>query len=192
MKLKLLEVRLSFPDLFVPVSFEEGDKKLRYNATFLIEPGSENDKLIRATIKAVAEEVWSKKAEAMLGSFHGNTNKYCYLDGNTKEYDGYEGLWYLSSHRASGDGPPAIKGADIDPATGKVRDLKPDDGVIYAGCYVHALVDIYAQTNKYPGIRCGLVGVQFVKPGDAFSGAGRASDDDFAPITDGITADDLG
>ena len=191
-KIKLQDVRLSFPDLFTPVGFEEGDKKLRYNATFLVVPGSENDKAIRAAIDAAAEEAWPKKSAAMLESFKGNSNKYCYLNGDTKDYDGYEGMMYLSSHRGSGDGAPAVKGADIDPSTGKVRDLKAEDGIPYAGCYVHAVVEIYAQSNKYPGIRCGLVGVQFVRDGDAFSGASRAKDGDFEPITEGISAGDLG
>ena len=190
-KSKLQDVRLSFPDLFTAVEFEEDGKK-RFNATFLVVPGSENDTAIRAAIEAAAEETWDKKASAMLESFKGNSNKYCYLDGNTKEYDGYEGMMYLAAHRGEADGAPAVKGADIDPATSKVRDLKPADGIPYAGCYVHAVVEIYAQTGKYPGIRCGLVGVQFVRDGDAFSGASRAKDGDFEPITEGISAGDLG
>lgn len=191
MKLKLENVRLSFPVLFTPTAFEEGGKK-RYDATFLIEKGSANDKAIVAAIEAAAAEAWPKKAQAMIDSFKGNSNKYCYLDGDTQEYDGYAGMMYLATHRGESDGAPAVKGADIDPATGKVRDLKEADGIPYAGCYVHAVVEVWAQSNKYPGIRCSLIGVQFVGDGDSFSGAGRASDDDFEAITEGISASDLG
>ena len=52
MKLKLTNVRLAFPDLFEAKEFEAGDGKPRYSATFLVEPGSENDKAIRKAQKA--------------------------------------------------------------------------------------------------------------------------------------------
>ena len=50
MKLKLKNVRLSFPDLFEAKDFEAGDGKARYSASFLVEPGSDNDKAIEAAL----------------------------------------------------------------------------------------------------------------------------------------------
>lgn len=192
MRTNLKNVRLSFPVLWTPEPFEEGDKKLRYSATFLIEPGSEADQAVQAAIRSAAIEAWGAKANEMLESFKGNSQKFCYLDGSTKSYDGYQGKLYLSAHRSSTDGAPSVFGPDIDPATRKLRLLKEADGLPYAGCYVNALVEIYAQTKKYPGVRCGLIGVQFARHGDAFSGAGRAADSDFAPLDDGIGAGALG
>ena len=58
------------------------------------------------------------------------------------------------------------------------------DGVFYAGCYVDAVIDIYAQDHPQYGrrINCGLLGVRFVRDGDAFSGGGGATADDFADL----------
>lgn len=197
MKVKLANVRLAFPDLFEATQFE-GKGEFRYNATFLIERGSANDRAVQAAIMQEATEKFGKKADAMLQSIKGNANKFCYLNGDLKEYDGYQGMNYLSGHRKLKDGRPLILGTDIDPSLGpdengkpQLRRLQPADGKPYAGCYVNASVDIYAQTGQYAGMRCGLLGVQFAADGDSFSGVGKPKADDFDAIEDGATADSL-
>lgn len=181
-KLKLTDVRLSFPDLWEPVEYQAGDGKPRYNASFLIEPKSENDKKIRAAIAEAAKEEWGAKADKLVESFKGNANKYCYLDGDLKDYDGYAGMMVLSSHRRAKDGPVGVYSNAIDPQTGKVAILPNGCGRPYAGCYVNASVEIYAQKGENAGVRCGLVAVQFVRDGDAFSGSKPPSPDDFEPL----------
>ena len=181
MKVKLKHVRLSFPDLFQAVEYQTGDGKPRFNATFLIEPGSENDKAIRAAIKAAATETWAAKAPAMLKQFEGNSLKYCYLDGDTKEYDGYAGVWYLSAHNKT---RPLVIDRDKTPLTAA-------DGKPYAGCYVNASVEIYAQNNENKGIRASFNGVQFVADGDAFGGGAPASPEEFEDLGVDAEGDDL-
>jgi hypothetical protein len=175
MKVQLANVRLSFPDIWEPKEYEPGDGKPRYNATFLVVPGSSNDKSIRAAIKAVALETFGKKADAMLKAFEGNPQKICYLDGEAKEYDGYAGMWYLSCHRRAVDRRPTILDRDKSPLT--LADGRP-----YAGCFVNALVEIYGQNTQNAGIRGSFSGIQFVKDGDAFSGNTIASPDDFEDL----------
>lgn len=58
------------------------------------------------------------------------------------------------------------------------------DGRPYSGCYVNAKVQIWAQKDKYVGVRCTLVSVQFVKDGDAFGGGGPATADGFEAVED--------
>lgn len=181
MKVKLANVRLSFPDLFHAVEFKAGDGKPRYNATFLIVPGSENDKAIQAAIQAAATEVWGAKAASTHKSIAGQTNKYCYLDGNTKEYDGYEGMMYLACHAKA---RPLVIDRDKTPLTA-------EDGRPYAGCYVNATVEIYAQKGENTGMRASFTGVQFVKDGEAFGGGAPASPDEFEDLGDGADAGDL-
>ncbi|MDN7554641.1 DUF2815 family protein [Burkholderia vietnamiensis] len=200
MKVKLTNVRIAFiNNLRTAAEFEPGDGKFRYSATFLIPKGSEHDKAIEAAIKAVAVEGWAKKADAMLESIRGNSNKFCYQNGDLKDFDGFEGNMYIAAHRKRDDGRPLLLDNVADPETGKPARLidtngewlAGKEGRIYAGCYVNATIDIYAQTKTNPGIRCGLMGVQFHAPGDSFSGASRASEDDFeaaAPETE----DELG
>jgi len=178
MKIKLKNVRLAFPDLFEAVEYEVGDGKPRYNATFLIEPGSANDKEIRAAQLAAVEEKYPGKGAAKLKAF-AEDGATCYINGDRKEYDGYAGNWALSSHRQAKDGPVGVYGNVIDPQTGQVCVLARESGKPYAGCYVNATVDIYSTTGKNSGVWCGLIAVQFHKDGDSFGGASRASADDF-------------
>jgi len=179
---KLKNVRLSFPDLFDATQYQ-GVGPFRYNASFLIEPGSDNDKAVQAAILEAANEKFGKKAGTVLAGMRGNSNKYCYVSGDTKDYDGYQGMMVLSAHRKQEAGRPLV----ID---GNKNPLRPEDGKPYAGCYVNATVDIYAQDGQNAGIRCGLKGVQFAGDGDAFSGSKVSTPEDF-DIEEGAGAEDL-
>lgn len=181
MKVMLKNVRLAFPDLFVAKQFD-GAGPFRYSATFLVEPGSENEKAIEAAITKVAAEKFGKKAAAMVQSMRGNSNKFCYLDGNLKDYDGYQGMFYLSAHRKESDGPVLVLDTNKAPLTAAT-------GKPYAGCYVNASVDIYAQDGQYPGVRCGLIGVQFFRDGDSFGGASKSDGSEFEDLGVGADAD---
>lgn len=191
-EVKLRMVRLSFPDLFEATDFQ-GDKKFRYNASFILVPGSENDQIVKNAITAAAKETWDKpgQAEQKLASFFNNSNKNCYLLGDSKEYDGYKGMMILSAHRQQKDGKPGVFDVTRAGLDGKPMPLSIADGKPYAGCYVHALVDIYCQDGKNPGIRCGLRGVFFAKDGDAFSGSKVAANDSFN-VEEGAQASDIG
>jgi len=166
----IIEGRLSFPDLWDPVEFKPGDGRPRWNATILVVPGSASDKAVNAAIKKAAELEYKDKADANLKNFAGQKNQYCYLSGDTREYEGYAGMMALSAHRnaKTKNGSAAPRPAIID------RDTSPltaDDGKPYAGCYVKAKVSIYCQSGENPGVRASFSVIQFVKDGDAFSGS---------------------
>lgn len=182
-KVKLVDVRLSFPDLWEATQYE-GKGAFRYNASFLIEPGSDNDKKVQAAIQETAEETWKGKASAILESIRGNSNKYCYVKGDVKDYEGYAGMLVLASHRKQEAGRPMV----ID---GQRNPLTAADGKPYSGCYVDATVELWAQDGTHSGMRCGLLGVQFRRDGDAFSGAGAAKIDDFDDLGDGAHEESL-
>lgn len=174
-KIKISDVRLSFPDLFKATQYQ-GEGTFNYRASFLVTPGSQADKIIRGAIKAAADEKWLKKAAGVTTGLEGNPNKYCYANGDTKDYDGYAGNWVLSANRNQDKGRPVLIDRDKTPLTA-------EDGRPYAGCYVNASVEIWAQDNGFgKGIRCTLLGVQFVKDGDAFGGGAAPSADDFEEI----------
>lgn len=182
----LRKVRLSFPDLFHAVEYQQGDGRPRWNATFLIEPGSTNDELIREAIQEAARDAWGEKAPRMLAQFEGNANKFCYLDGSLKEYDGYEGMWYLACHRNATlrSGSPNARPAIID------RDKSPlteEDGRPYAGCFVNAKVSLYGQAGENAGLRASFSVVQFDSDGPAFSGSAPTIDE-----FDALPPDELG
>jgi hypothetical protein len=188
MEVMLKNVRIAFcQSLLGDAEDYQGNGNFRHSATFLVEPGSENDKAIQAAIKAEAVNVWAKKADTTLEGLKGNSNKYCYQNGNTKpDYDSFPGNMFIGAHRKQTDGRPLLLDSVKDPATGKAAKLTGAEGRINAGCYVNAKLSIYCQSGQNSGVRCGLLGVQFAGAGDSFGGAGRAKEDDF----DAVAAED--
>lgn len=180
-------VRLSFPDVYEAVQYE-GKGAYRYNASFLVTPGGANDKIIQAAILEAANETFGKKAAVFLESVKGNSNKFCYVRGDLKEYEGYAGMLVLSGHRSQKSGKPGTFDCTRAGPDGKPLELKADSGKPYAGCYVNASLDIYAQDGTNSGIRCGLRGVFFAADGDAFSGSKVASPDEFEVVGAGADA----
>lgn len=178
-KIQLKNVRLAFPDLFVAVEYAKGDGKFRFNANFLVEKDSENDKLVRAAIKTEAAEVLGKMADKTIAAWAPQSNKFAYQDGDLKEYEGYPGNMVLSAHSK---GRPLVIDRNRVPLTAS-------DGKPYSGCYVNAIVDIYVQPGENPGLRCGFSGVQFYADGDAFAGGRTAAVDEFEDLGDGGDAE---
>ena len=180
-KVSLKNVRLSFPDLFTARPFKPGDE-LKFKATFLIPKDDPQIKVVEAAILEAATEKFGKKASAIITSIRGNANKFGFQDGNTKDYDGYEGMMALS---ASSKARPLVIDRDK-------TQLVEADGKPYAGCYVNASVEIFAYTNSGNGISASLKGVQFVRDGDSFGGGAPASPDEFDDLgVDPEESDDL-
>lgn len=183
MKVKLSKVRLAFPALFEPKAVAGGEGE-RYSAAFVIEPGSANAKALDEAISSVAKEQWKDKAAGILKDLV-SKGRVCYkkepLSKDGEVYAGFEGMHSLN---ASNKARPTVLDADKTPLTEK-------DGRPYAGCYVNAVLDVWAQDNGFgKRINCTLSGVQFAKDGDAFGGGRPASVEDFDDVS-GSDADDF-
>lgn len=183
MKIKLTNVRMSFPHLFQPQE-QEGGKKT-FNASFILQAGDPQIKAIEKAIEEVAKGKWGAKADGVLKQLKAS-DKVALHDGDTKtQWDGYEGNMFISSSRPSDNGRPLIINRDRSP-------LVEEDGKPYSGCYVNASLEIWAQDNKFgKRVNASLLGVQFVKDGDRFAGGSSADESDFDEITDGADAEDL-
>lgn len=181
MKVKLNNVRLAFPQLYEAKTVN-GEGKPAFSATFLLDPTHPDIKALNAAIDAVAKDKWGAKADAILKTARA-ADKVCLHNGDTKaEYAGFEGNFYVSARNAT---RPTVIDADKSPLTAQ-------DGKPYAGCYVNAVVDIWAQDNNYgKRVNASLGGVQFFRDGDAFAGGGAASADEFDNIAEGAAAEDL-
>lgn len=176
----LSNVRLSFPGLWKAEPYKPGDDP-KFKATFLVEKGTPLAAEIDAKILAVLKEKYPSKADSLLKGIRGNSNKFCWQDGDAKSYAGYEGMMALSTKATI---RPSVMDTNRAP-------LVEADGKPYAGCYVNASVDIFAYEKSGVGISASLRGVQFVRDSDPFSGGSPATADDFADVEDGATADDL-
>lgn len=195
MKLHLNNVRVSFANgLYKASAFEAGQQE-KYGADFILQPdsvvlrvnadGSKTKTTLKDAELAVATEAWKANGAKMLASLEGS--KKAIRDGDKRTnnagevYEGYEGAWYVTAKSIT---RPLL----IDQARQPVTE---DDGVIYSGCYVNAIVDLYANPKPATrGVFCGLKGVQFVRDGDAFGGSAPAKADEFDAV-DGADSGDF-
>jgi hypothetical protein len=175
MKLLLKNVRLAFPALYEPRAMD-AESKARYSALFLLPPDHPQLKEIEAAIDTAANEKWDKKAAQHLKALR-TSDRTCLHDGDTKaQYDGFEGNLFVSAAAAGDGAPPTVVDRDR-------TKLTKESGKPYAGCYVNASIEIYAQDNAYgKRINASLRGVQFAKDGDAFGGGRPAAADEFEEL----------
>lgn len=187
MEILLKDVRGAFLHLFnrAPAfagSGADANQKLKYKATWIIEPGSEADKQITAAITAVASERWPNKYKEVLAKL-AEDKKLCYhrrtyVNADGEPYPGFEGKYRLTT---SADIRPTV--VDRAYKDGKPVILTEEDGRPYSGCYCNVLVDIQAlDMGKVRVVRAVLRGVQFVRDGDALGGTPPAAPSAFADL----------
>ena len=171
-KIKMQAVRLSFPSLFNTAKFG-GEDTGKYEATFVLDKVEHAE--VIAGIKAQIERLMKEELKGKVPS-----DKLCLKDGDEMGRPEFEGKYTI---KASTKKRPLVINRDKSPIT-------ESDNVIYAGCYVNAIVSLWAQDNKFgKRINAQLDGVQFCRDGEAFGdGAvsvnefdafGSESDDDF-------------
>ena len=166
-KIKLQNVRLSFPSLFRKAVFSGDETK--YEGTFLIDKEGQADKIAEIN-KAIEALIKDKLKGAKL-----KAEKICLKNGDEIDYDGYAGHM---SFKASNNKRPLVLDRDRTPLT-------EDDNRPYSGCYVNAVVELWAQDNQYgKRINANLLGVQFFKDGEPFGDGVSASSDDFDSFDD--------
>lgn len=179
-RLMLKNVRLAFPSLFVPTTVA-GEGKPRYSAMLILDPDHPQLAEVKAKMQAVAKEKWAAKAVEVYKALD-KSDKLALHDGDTKaQYDGVAGNFFISA-AAQESARPTVIGADKSPLT--ERDGKP-----YAGCYINASIDFWAQDNNYgKRVNAQLRGVQFLRDGDAFAAGRPADSEEFDAVTEGADA----
>ncbi len=168
-KLVLKNVRLSFPSLFQKAEFDGVATK--FEATFLVDKSSQSDQVdaVNSAIDTFLAEKFPKGAPKSI-------KRTVFVDGDTKDYDGYENQM-------------AFKGSNNKRPTVINRDRTPiveDDDIVYAGCYVNAIVDLWYSDHPMGGkqVLGNVLGVQFVKDGETFGADTTSSADDFDILDD--------
>ena len=173
--IKLPAARLSFPRLFKPKAFREGQEP-RFEATFLLDPSDKTHAAVLETIRSTADEILEEH-------FNGKVPKgvkLCFGDGDEKEYDGYEGMVFLSSSNRT---RPTVVDRDRTP-------LVEEDGKPYAGCYVNASITLWVMDNEFgKRVNANLRAVQFVRDGDAFGVKPVDAEEEFDVLDDDVASD---
>lgn len=181
MRLMLKNVRLAFPSLWKATAPASGGEPA-FSASFILPKDHPQVKEINAALRAVATDKWNEKGAAVLKALQA-ADKTCLHSGDSKpDYDGFEGNLYVSAR------------SKVRPSTfdGLRNEVAEADGVIYAGCYVNASLELWAMDNSYgKRINAQLRGVQFLRKGDAFTAGGAADSDEFDELGVEDTADDL-
>lgn len=187
MKVHLNDVRISYTqNLFVP-GVPKGSQpgaEAKYSSSFVFAKEHPAVKQIAEAVVAVAKAKWGE--ELVDDGAGGKQPKYQVVlrtlkasdrlpvhDGDAKESEGYRGNLYMN-------------------ASNKLRPLVIDElkqpvdaasGKIYSGCFVNAVVEIWAMDNAFgKRVNASLLGVQKLRDGDRLSGGSVASADDFQPV----------
>ena len=176
MIVKLNSVRIAFATLFEPKQVN-GEGEPRYSCVFIIEPGSANAKAIEAAIPEVAKEKWKEKGIDIAKKLF-SEGRVCYLRAakTNKEGEVYPGFEDTYSITASNKSRPTVVDRNRTP-------LGQADGRPYSGCFVNAVIEIWAQDNNWGRrINANLKGIQFEKDGDAFGASAPVSPDAFEDL----------
>jgi len=169
--IKMKNVRLSYPHLFVAKQGDEGGEP-KYGATFIL------DKKIHAPLIAHIE----KQAERVALDFFKKKiklNRNCLRDGNDyADKEGYgDEVMFISAKETR---RPVVVDRDMTPLT-------KDDSRPYAGCYVNANVRLFAYDHKgSKGVSAALRSIQFVRDGDSFGAGPIDPSEEFEAVSDDV------
>jgi hypothetical protein len=182
-RFRLNNVRCDWPELFKGKQFN-GEGKFRCGAALLFGKDHPQFKEVEAAIVEAANVKWREKASANLKVARAKDN-LCLRDGDLKaaKSDGYADMFYISANCKGGDTEAECDKPKVYAADRTVVESESKNP-IYRGCYVNAVVEIYADDRFGLGVFAKLVGIQFAKDGDAF-GSAPAKADDFEDMTEG-------
>jgi hypothetical protein len=174
MKINLANVRLAFPVLFEAKTVN-GEGEPAFSASFLLDPTDHKVLIgkINDAAETIGKEKWGAKWPQVKKEMVAK-DRLPLHDGDAKSsYTGFEGMLYVSARNKT---RPLVIDRDKSP-------LNQSDGRPYAGCFVNASIELWAQDNNYgKRINASLRGVQFYKDGEAFAGGGAASEDEFEDL----------
>jgi hypothetical protein len=190
-RIVLMNVRLAFPQLREPKKFPTGTDPTRYfSASFLMPPDHAQLATIRKAIEEVVAKKWPGQDTTAIIKAAGLAGKLCLKNGDGKpDTEGFPGNYFVSARTKEIAGRPKLYGLGGVTA----GELAMDSGKPYGGCYVNAIINLFAYggTPGIPkGVGAGLGDIQFVRDGDAFAGGAKgASEGEFGDISAPLGSD---
>ena len=180
-KIIIPEARLAFSEgVFEKQSVNGGEPQ--YGCTLIIPASSPAIATVTAEEDWLAALAWADKAATMMQMIRANNGQALKPGALKAKFDGFVGNFFISAN------------AKVQPTTVNRQGVQigAKDGVLYSGCYVLAHVSLWTQDNQWgQKINANLLGLQFLRDGDAFSGGpAPSSASDFANLGAGEEDDD--
>jgi len=172
-RLIIPEARLAFADaIFEKKSVQGGEPQ--FGCTLIIPPTSPALAIITAEEDRLAALAWPDKAAQMLQMIRAKNGQALHPGALKAKFDGFEGNYFVSTNSKT---RPTIVDRNGAPLT-------QSDGRPYSGCYVLAHISLWTMDNQFgQKINANLLGLQFLRDGDAFSGGPAPSSvEDFADL----------
>lgn len=187
--IRLDNVRLSYPHVGTPQknTSDDGKDTFSFNVQCLL-PKETHAEARKACVELMNKLMTGK-------NFKVPADKRFIKNGDTVDEEGErtmseecKGMYVVSARESK---RPMLRGAKLDPKTGKPQRLSPEeaDQVFYGGCYANVLIRPWLQDNKFgKRLNAGLSAIQFLRDGDPFGS--RLREDDIDDRFDGEEADD--
>lgn len=180
-KVTLLGARLSFAALFEPDKRKQDDGTTRevWKANFLFPKGGGDTMAVfkgkrmpvMEALKAAADEAKEKKWGDKKNWPKLKPDRVAVRDGDLEDWDGYAGNTYVSANAPLSDRPQVI--TNRKDGNGNWIEAEPGGkGSPYSGCYVNAVIELWAQDNEHgKRLNAKVKAVQFYADGEPFGAA---------------------
>ena len=202
MKIKLVNARLSFADLFTPKSINGGASK--FSGTFIAsdetkikftkEDGTEvivpHGRLKDVADKVLTEKfgkIPSKVENWLYNQADGSTTRAAFTNGDDEYWSGFTAdTWYVSAGKKESD----CKNGVLDVVDQRCEPVDSSSGLVHSGVYVDAVIDVYAYDGgSGKGLTGQLLGVQLRASGEALGAAPVNVKSEFEQIEVAVSED---
>jgi hypothetical protein len=200
MKVIVKNARLSFNDLFKAKATQDGAPK--YSATLICLDGSDKDgnkttisytnsdgkkmsvpfakmdDLCNHVLKEKFGKVPAKAANWAFNKADGSTHREEYVNDDGEFWAGFDAETYYIS---AGKKEESCKGGKMTVLDQQKQPIEANSGLIFSGCYVNAVIDIYAYDSDKggKGVTASLEGIQLKKKGEALGITQIDAEDEF-------------
>lgn len=192
MKVIIKNARLSFHDLFEPKSMDGG--KPKFNATLICGDdttakftNSKGDVKVvpHGKLLAVYEHLLNEKFGKIpaksenwfYNKADGSTHRDAFVNDDGDYWAGTdENTFYVSSNKIASK----CKNGKMTVLDQRRDDIEANSGLLFSGCYVNAVIDVYAyQNDSGKGVTAELSGIQLLRTGEALGTAQTDARDEF-------------
>jgi len=187
-KVNLKNVRVAWLKVFEKDQPKDPKIKPAYRMDVILDKDdTQLQKLEDAALEVMSEALKSEKAaEKWMDKNYGEGN----IDNNCAVKDGderdnvdenYEGKIYVSAKSFKQPRILSSEGEECREPEETIEGDPVEGKLPYGGCYCNVSIELWGQNNdKGKGLRANILGLKFVKDGEAFGGGSseRATDDD--------------